>query len=176
MKVVIGFVVAIALVSGIWYMSNSSKNGGAENGMEDSSSTKEEVMSVGSVSELAAKGGQYKCTFSIVDPNADSSGTVYIDGKKFRGDFTSTVKAINQTVSTHSLSDGAYSYTWTENTNTGFKVPVISTGSGSGAMSGTMDFSAFGAQGNWQCAGAKFDETTFAIPANINFIESPAQR
>lgn len=176
MKAVIGFVGAIVLISGIWYVSSNSKNIGTESALETESLQEGEVMNVGSINELAAKGGQYKCTFSMTDPNAESSGIVYIEGKKFRGDFTSTVKVINQTVATHILSDGTYSYTWTDNTNTGFKLPVVSTGSGSGAMSGTMDFSAFGAQGDWQCEGAKFDGTTFTIPADINFVENPTAK
>lgn len=175
-KTIAAILAVVVVGGGIWYASsNGAKTGDSITGAQDESETTlEESTVVANPAELAGKGGQYKCTFSMTDPNADSSGTVYIEGKKFRGDFTSTVKAVNQTVNTYSISDGAYSYTWTGNTNTGFKLPVVNTGSGSGAMSGSMDFSAFGASTSWKCVGAKFDASTFTPPSNITFMESPA--
>ncbi len=171
-------VVAVLVVIGIIWAA-SSNGGTSDKSLTGSQTGAQANLPEGTVisnpSELASKGGQYKCTFSMTDSNADASGTIFIDGNKFRGDFKSTVKTVNQTVNTYTISDGSYSYTWTGNTNTGFKVPVVNKGTGGTAMSGNMDFTAFGANTSWKCVSAKLDAATFALPTTINFIQSPAR-
>lgn len=180
MKTAGAILAAVVVIGGIWYVSSKDAAPATESvvgSQTETEATLTEGTTVSNPSELAAKGGQFKCTFSMVDPNTTSSGTVYIEGDKVRGDFVSTVKAVNQTVETHTLSDGSYSWTWTGNTNTGFKFPVIKGGYGGGGTSGGMDFSAFGANTSWKCVSAKFEASTFAVPTTVNFIQgAPATK
>ncbi len=123
--------------------------------------------------ELAKKGGKFTCTFDIKTAQSDSSGIVYIDGKNFRGDFTSSIKAVGMTIDSHSVSDGAYAYSWSSASPMGFKAAVTpSSGSPySGMMSGSM--SANGADANWKCQAASFGADKFVVPSNITFTEAP---
>lgn len=130
----------------------------------------------GTLSEIMAKGGDYLCTFTMKDPNTESKGSVYISGKKFRGNFESHVKVANMTVISSSINDGQFIYTWTSASPMGFKVPVSAQahGTGGAAMSGSMDFTAQNASTKYKCDAWKSDTSLFILPTHIQFMESPA--
>jgi hypothetical protein len=188
MKIFAIVIAVAALGGGVWYMSSSKAvekqsamteattlaSADATSAQTSSQASTPGEKVTGSPEELAKKGGQYKCTFSIKDPNTESSGTIYIDGKKFRGDFTSYIKVVNQSAESHSISDGDFSYSWTSVSPIGYKVPLIDNGNGagSGAMSGSLSMN--GANSSWNCVVEKFGSEKFALPADIKFMQSPA--
>lgn len=174
MKTTTAVLAAIVVIGGLWYVSSKDKTT-SENitsSQTETQATTGETITISNPSDLATKGGQYKCTFNMVDPNTELSGVVYVDGKKYRGDFVTTVKAVDQTVTTHSLSDGGFAYTWNNNTNTGFKFSVAGLGEKGMPVSTGIDFS-MGVNAQWKCGVTKLDIATFAVPRGINFSQLP---
>lgn len=179
---ILGIIVAVLVVGvGAWFVSQGKDvttredASGTETSLEKEAEVSTGDAVQGSPEELARKGGKYVCTFDMKDPNADSSGTVYIEGEKFRGDFKSTVKALGQTIESHSISDTAFVYTWTSASPLAMKTPVVKGSSGAGGtMTGSMNFTAQGANTSWKCASGTFDASVFSLPAGIQFIEAPS--
>lgn len=128
----------------------------------------------GSITDLIARGGEYKCTFSSSDPNAESSGTVYIDGNLVRGDFTSSLKAGGQVAKTHMIQKDGYVYTWMDGTAQGFKLPVAATqGNAQAAAQGNYSMAMGSAVGNYACEKWNGDSAQFSVPASVNFMSAP---
>ena len=177
---ILGIIVAILVIGGgAWFISQGKDTATMEGvSTTETSTQKESDVSTGDVvqgspEELARKGGKYICTFDMKDPNAESSGTVYIEGEKFRGDFKSVVKALGQTIESHSISDTDFVYTWTSASPLAMKTPVVKSTGANGTLEGNMNFASLGAQTSWKCTSAKFDASVFAVPAGMQFIETP---
>lgn len=126
----------------------------------------------GSPEELARKGGKYICTFDMKDPNTESSGTFYIEGKKFKADFKSIVKTFGKTVESHSINDGDFVYIWTNASPLAMKTPVVEGSGLGGTLDGDASFSSLGAQASWKCTSAQFDSSVFVVPAGMQFVDN----
>ncbi len=124
----------------------------------------------GSIADLLSRGGDWKCTFDVDNQTSHSSGTVYVSGAKVRGDFTSQVPQVSQTVESHMIQNEGYVYVWTPLSPSGFKTK---------ATIGTPDASTkFKGQGvnidqayAYDCAPWTADQSLFAPPAGITFME-----
>lgn len=124
-------------------------------------------------------GGNHKCTFASEDPNAKSSGTVYISGDQIRGDFTSVVAAARGvTLESYMLQTGGFVYTWSDASPQGVRT-AREAGSGmatgrreqaSGQASGQMSFDA-GVELDYNCTSWTPDPSKFAVPKSVTFME-----
>ena len=122
----------------------------------------------GSVNELIARGGDYECTFSHSTDAAYSTGTVFVSGKKMRGDFNSTTKlAANIKMESHMISDGEFLYNWSSAMPTGFKMAIAeSSNATSTAGSQALDYNQ---KLDYDCKAWTADASKFVIPAEIKF-------
>lgn len=128
----------------------------------------------GSWTDLVKLGGAYSCTIASTAMTgageADTSGTVYVAGTDLRGDFTSTVNG--KVEETHMIRVGDLSYVWSSSLPQG----MVMTITGDGAKSGdTVGTSGMGVDDNasyeWDCNPWSKDESKFAPPSNIEFMD-----
>ncbi len=111
-------------------------------------------------------GKNQSCT--ITYPNNGGSGTIYVSGKKFRGDFTIKT-AGEKEVKSQVLSDGVYTYVWSSESPTGIKMKIDVTSPTASAQTGNFNLD--------QEVGLKcsplvvVDASKFTIPTNIQFTD-----
>ena len=121
------------------------------------------------LTKLMSKGGNYECNFSHVTDISESTGTVFISGKKIRGDFVSKVTMSGVPdmgdIKTFMISDGESVYTWSSMSSDGYKVPQ-SKQEVSGQTSTNIPSNQ---ELDYKCVGWKVDESKFSLPSNITF-------
>lgn len=126
----------------------------------------------GSMTDLLARGGDYKCVFTHSTDVADSSGTVYISGKKMRGDFKSNTKPTTTSVESHMIMDGEFYYMWSSAMPSGLKMKISeeTTASADSNASTGMDVNQ---ELDYSCEVFAVTETQFSLPAGVTFTELP---
>lgn len=174
-KLALGIVAAVVVIGGgaYFYMSSNSAapSGDSMQNETGGEMTKEEAGEFkGSVHDLMARGGDWKCDIgSQANTGAGvsfSSGTVYVSGKKLKGDFSISVPSLGN-VSAYMVSDGEYIYSWSSVMMQGFKAKVTAEGTGGGETSGygfNPDVSY-----SYNCEPATVDASMFTPPANVEF-------
>lgn len=121
----------------------------------------------GSLSDLQSRGGDYKCSFVQTNDGSDSTGTIYISGKKMRGDFNTTVKlAADMKVESHMISDGEFIYNWSSMVPTGFKMAIDQDATATPSTSQSFDYNQ---KLDYDCEVWTKDEAKFALPTEIKF-------
>lgn len=122
----------------------------------------------GSLADLIGRGGDWQCTFDVASGVANSSGTVYVSGEKLRGDFSSMVPQLNQTIDSHMIQNDGYVYVWTSLTPQGFKAKTTI-----GTPDGTTAFQGQGVDINQQydynCTRWAADASVFELPRGVTF-------
>lgn len=120
----------------------------------------------GSMQELMARGGSWKCDVSVTTEGITSTGTTYVAGDMVRADFVSTMPQVGN-IETHMLMRDNTAYTWSSMMNRGFKFPI------SGAEGQPEVSAEMAAQVNqdydYRCAAWPTDENKFALPTGITF-------
>lgn len=109
---------------------------------------------------LAAVGSTYNCQFTSDNNVANSSGMIYVDGDRVRGDFQNSMKALNTDMETHLIKANGYAYLWSPLTNTGYKTASAAT---------NID-----PQSLHDCQPWDVDQTAFDLPDNVTFADAPA--
>lgn len=167
--------VAVLAAAGGYYFFTQSGEGSPSGAPRESgaaaSQTNSDSSFNGSIYDLAARGGDWKCTVdaqaSTGGGQAVSSGTVYVSGNKVRGDFTSAVQGYGN-VDSHLVSDGDYVYSWTSMLAQGVKAKATAANQGGTQTSGQ------GSSANqnyaYHCAPSAADASLFTPPANVKFI------
>ncbi len=122
----------------------------------------------GSLQDLMARGGNYKCTFDSSTADAQSSGTVYQAPGKTRGDFVS--KAQGVTVMSHMISMDGYVYTWTDISPVGYKTKVTPTSASAPAYGSESAQGGANQAYNYDCVAWSPDASVFTLP-NITFTD-----
>lgn len=123
-----------------------------------------------SLTALMALGIPQKCDFSdTTNPEAQTSGTVYVSGGKSRGDFTST--AGGQTFHAHSIVESDTMYSWVEENGMGVKIAI-----NKDQQKPTGDSKQFdaGKAMDYHCSAWVPDSSKFDVPTNIKFMEMAA--
>jgi len=130
--------------------------------------TEEDFNEKTTLAKLMEKGGNYQCTFVHKTQVGDSTGTVFISGKKIRGDFVSkvSIEGIGNMgdIKTYMISDGESVYTWSSMTTDGYKAPVTQDTSKETGTNVPTD-----QELDYKCVGWKVDESKFSLPTNITF-------
>jgi hypothetical protein len=125
----------------------------------------------GSVADLSARGGDWKCTVedkaSTPAGQTPSSGTVYVSGRRVRADFTTTVQGYGA-VDSHLIADGTDTYSWSSMMAQGVKTAMPPAGSDEDATTSGGDDSA-GQRYTYQCAPAQADASLFVPPSSVTF-------
>ena len=103
-----------------------------------------------------------QCTFT--DTESGSSGTVYVSGGKFRGDFNSQVNGVVQ--SSHMISDGQEVYVWMDALTSGFKMSMAAIDKTPNSGQKTVDVNK---QVDYSCKPGSVDASRFSLPTEIKF-------
>ena len=125
----------------------------------------------GSFRSLVAMGRNTQCTFTSLQQDVTSSGTVYITSSgNMRGDFTTQMSSGTQT-SSMILKDG-YSYVWTG--NQGAKISVASLDDKTSADAQAQQSVDLDAQVDYDCKDWSVDQSKFTLPSGVNFVDIEA--
>lgn len=162
-------VIIVLLIAGVGYMQLGKSTKPTEkttNPAEKPKTTQENVVS-GTLKSLLLGGKTQTCT--IIYPNNEGTGTVYVSDKKFSGDFT--IKGATGTeIKGHTVSDGTYVYIWSSATPTGVKMKITAVNSQPTGtpQQGNVDLNR---QVNLKCTPGVADSSKFTIPTNIQFMD-----
>lgn len=109
---------------------------------------------VGTLKSLLSMGKVQKCDISYSNDRGKTSGTIYVSGKKMRGDFT-VVDQNNKQMDSHIITDETYIYSWSGTSPQGVKTKV--------------EAAIIDQQVQSKCASWSVDSSKFTPPANIQF-------
>lgn len=121
-------------------------------------------------SEFVKQGGAYQCTVKQAVSDMESSGTVYMDKGRMRGEFSTVAEGMK--IDTSLIVRDDYTYTWSSMMpKTGFKMKVqAQAGNTNAAMSGTYSWNAEQI-GEYDCTEWAVDEAKFTVPSGVTFTE-----
>ncbi len=126
-------------------------------------------------SRLMEQGGTYKCTVNQHVANMDTTGTVYMDNMRVRGEFTITT--LGKNIDSTFIMKDSYMNSWTSMAPTmGFKIKIpphaTTTEPQSTTVSASGTYSWNAEQiGDYNCEAWTVDETSFTLPSGIKFKE-----
>jgi uncharacterized protein YxeA len=128
----------------------------------------------GNIFSLSDSGHSHKCMFTYSGSNGTGNGTMYTDGKG-RGLMTIEVKTEKGNTgksNTLVLSDKVYGWTETEGKAIGFTYDksTLTNGSGNSSSGSNVDPSQ---KFDLNCEDWSVDESTLAVPTNVNFMTLP---
>lgn len=141
------------------------------------SDQEEKVATSFSLRDLIAKNIPQKCTWSSEVEGSVSSGTMVIQGNKFKQDVN--IKQEGLDLITHSISDGTYIYTWQENSsqvtpNTAIKMKLETVKSSeedtpSSDYTASLETVDLDQEYQYNCSPTTVSESDFQPPKNIEF-------
>lgn len=118
--------------------------------------------------DLLAGGKAQKCIFSDKMENTDISGTMYLAGKRMRGDFNSVVEG--KTMGSHMIFENNTAYNWSDGQTTGmmFKMDPneVQKTQSDGAPNQQFDPNKVV---DYKCSGWSADNSMFTPPSNVKF-------
>lgn len=120
----------------------------------------------GSMQELMARSGSWRCEVTTSMNGISSHGTTYVTRGMVRADFTSDVPQIG-TVESHMIMRDNTAYTWSNMMNRGFKFPIEG-GTVQPEVSAEMAAQVH-QEYDYACNAWVADESVFALPSGITF-------
>jgi hypothetical protein len=162
--------VAGAVVIFIGYSFMGKSDGPATGGTmtETSDTAKAEAGSFnGSLAELAARGGSWKCTTDITTGPSVTSGVTYSSGGKVRGDFSTKVQGYGN-IDSHMYVDGQDVYTWSSVMKQGIKTKMSPLGAVTQTPTSGQSVDT-NQQYSYDCQPWTADLSLFATPPGITF-------
>jgi hypothetical protein len=168
-NLIVGIIAGVVVLGGaVYFFSRPGDSDQEANGPESGEEQTAGSFS-GSIKDLAARGGSWKCDIDTSTSQAVSSGTVYVDGKNIRADFSSNVEGYG-VADSHMIADGEYVYSWSSVAPQGMKVKMtLSDGSGEAtAQAEVMDSNVEYAYDCQQCSA---DQSKFSLPNSVMFME-----
>jgi hypothetical protein len=113
-----------------------------------------------SISDLMGRGENVKCTYEVTSIETGTNlATMYLAGKKVR----------METNGSQMLSDGSYTYIWSDKDKTGIKMPIDSANDSSNKWQGQAQYVDPEQKMDYKCEGWKVDESMFVVPVNVQF-------
>lgn len=126
-----------------------------------------------SLKGLVAAGKNVTCTFKYEADNNATDGTVYVAGEKVRSDFA--VKTPDgKNMESHMIQDADYNYFWSSAMPTGTKMKISDTAQASPSPSSDAQTTDLNREMDMKCSAWSVDDSKFAVPANIKFMEISA--
>lgn len=162
-------IVMLIIGVGVWGMNQNSLPATAEPNEEVAGETQQEESTEptkGTVADLLARTGSWKCEVQSTAGGIASNGTAHIANGSIRGTFSSKVPQLgNISITTNLLVTNGYSYTWTSLYPQGAKVAL-------GAVSEASDGAITPETGvSYTCAAWTADPSLFTVPGDITFKE-----
>jgi len=156
-------VILLALLGGVAYMKFAKSSTTPQQVIVQEQPKASPTGVTGTLKSLFGK--NQSCTINY--PNNGGSGTVYVSGKKFRGNFTTKI-AGEKEVTSQVVSDGVYTYVWSSESPTGIKMKIDVTSPSAGAQTGNFNLDQ---EVGLNCLPWIVDTSKFTIPANIQFTD-----
>ena len=122
----------------------------------------------GNIQDLFAKGTNMQCAFKNTDEENSTEGTIYVSGKKMRGNF-SLKQTDGKTIVSNIIRDENYGYTWLEGQTQGTKIKVETSEKKEDLFA--LDDKKI----DYDCKSWNVDSGLFTPPANIKFQDLSAQ-
>lgn len=167
-------IIAILVVVGIGYAVFRSDDGIDGDTSSTTPVATDETTFSGNLFELAARGGSWKCTWESDTSGVAMTGTVFVDRGKFKSDAEITSGGMN--ITAHTISDGAYVYSWTSvMPTTGFKFRVTEGPEGVPPQGTTAQAEQFASMYDYDCEPWSAESGTFALPSGVTFTETTTQ-
>ncbi len=167
-KLITALVIIILIAGGAWYYTQHKSSSEVKDATSAQSEAQVEAqVQETSLKQLLTSKQDKKCTFELTRNNSAGSGagTFYISNGKSRGDIVATVN--NTSLTTHMMADGTTSYVWTDDGTVAYKVSmeqVVTAANTSGAVDPNSNY-------KFNCENWTPDQSTFVLPANIQFKE-----
>lgn len=167
---IIGAIV-IVVVLATFFLTQSSKiskpSSQTSDGLQKSEESDSlESMTKGSIAGLLSAGKNVSCTMSY--PDGKGSGSVYVSGRKMRGDFTVMIDA-TQEYKSSMIQDGEYAYTWSDVDKKGTKFKITDIKAPSpvpGTQSQSVDIDK---EVDLKCSSLGVDPSKFVVPTDVEF-------
>ncbi|MEK7579424.1 MAG: hypothetical protein AAB460_02765 [Patescibacteria group bacterium] len=170
-KLIISIIV-ILVIAGIAVALVRSKDEGLA-GDDNATTTPSEASFVGSIWDLIRGGDDRKCTWKNDVDGVTLEGVIYASRGKFKSDIETSAGDI--TLVAHTLSDGAYIYSWTSASQQGTKFPMGDVVAEDAVPATTKEMEPFVEEFNFDCDAWTADSGTFALPSGITFTEVATQ-
>lgn len=140
-----------------------------ETGAENNQTVTAGASTSGTLRGLLALGGSWTCTVENKNPGAESTGTVYLSGQMMRGDFMLKNQATSEA---HMIKTGNDMYVW--NGAQGAKMSLDMTTPAGNTQAKTSNGVDLDQKVDYQCQSWTKDESKFAVPSGVNFIDLAA--
>jgi hypothetical protein len=173
-SIVIGVVVVVVVLGGCFLYTKSDLSDQkmvppTEEGAQTGTSAEGKKMAFDS---FLKQGGSHVCTVHQDVGGTESTGTVYVDGDKVKGEFNTTAQGMTMKISFMNL-DG-YSYSWSSMSPTmGFKTKINQSAAGAGAGASASGSYSWNAEqiGDYDCQSWSPDASAFALPSGVVFAQ-----
>lgn len=168
MMIALAAVVVIALAGlGVYMAFGQSKSKAGQGATPAGGSMVE-----GTIQSLLSGGKNVTCGIAYTD--GSGSGTIYVNGKSFRGDFNMTSNG--KTYVNHMISDGSTAYVWADGSTQGSKMSITaaqntSASAGSQTSAKTTDLNS---KMNMKCSAWNVDNSKLTPPATVTFTDITA--
>ncbi len=164
-KLIVSIIVILVIV-GVAIALVRSNDGGA--GDDNATTERNEGSFVGSIWDIVRGGDDRKCTWENEKDGTKIEGVIYASQGKFRSDIES--EAGGATITSHTLSDGAFIYNWTSLSAQGTKFRT-STSDDVAVPPTVTEMAPFVEEYDFDCDGWTADAATFALPGGVAFTE-----
>ena len=167
---ILALFVGLALVGGgAWYVLQKQDASEAPSQSQEAGSdapSNESGKFRGSLQQLMARSGSWRCDVSMTTEGVTSTGTTYVANGNVRADFVSNIPQVGS-IESHMIMKDNTAYTWTSMAPQGFKFPI------SGQENQPEVSAEVAAQINqaydYDCRAWPTDESKFALPSGITF-------
>ncbi len=171
----IGAVVLIGIAA---FLVNSSQKSSLQEALTEVSQPQEEASGLGKISgtlkDLLVRGTPMECTYAYAVEGLTTSGTLYLSGKKVRGNFETT-QGDGQPIESGMVQDGEYVYIWSSQQPQGTKMKITDADldeTGSEGLAEEYDPMSFEEMNiDYSCKAWREDASFFAPPAEIEFLD-----
>jgi uncharacterized protein YxeA len=169
MKTIILILVVGVIVFGGYYLINKNKTQDISqvvNQIEsESPATEEPTSKKMSFSEFVKQSGSYQCSVKQSTSDFDSSGTVYVNDGRMRGEFETIAEGIN--IKSYIIMKDGFIYTWSSaSPKIGFKMAIKTDVENANSQNYSWNPEQIG---DYDCSFWLLDESQFAVPTNIKF-------
>lgn len=162
MWIIIGIIIVILIVLGLIFMGGKGTDEVVDNSV---AGTEESVSEQQSLKDLMAR--TQTCEFSDSSiAGVTSSGKVFIDAGKIRGDFTTV--ANGQTSAGHMIVKDNTTYVWMDGQTTGFKMAFDAQANAQAQQSAQQSIDA-NKKLNYDCDSWNADSSVFNLPSGVTF-------
>ncbi|MES2470811.1 MAG: hypothetical protein V4526_01090 [Patescibacteria group bacterium] len=172
-KSIVWIVIAIVVIGVILYAVAAPKDP-EPNNPQAQVDFKEAGTFEGSFAELAARGGNYTCTFDQKTDTSETEGTIYISGANIRGEYKTEVdqasSSIDAKVESNMIQKDGFIYGWSPSLPQGFKFSLAAAQNTSASVPASakppVDLTQ---KFKYTCKDWNADMSKFELPSGVTF-------